>query len=84
MRTKFEELKIQMVMKLKKLTHREAVHEIARMNAAKRQAAEEAAEEAAVQAAERKARIEAYRARVNGKKTGQFEEARAVLFAAGP
>ena len=38
---KFKETKIRMVMKLKKLTHRSAVREIARMEAEKRRAAEE-------------------------------------------
>lgn len=53
-RSKFDETKVKMVMKLKKLTHRAAVEEIARMDAAKRKVAEE---EAAREAAHR-ARME--------------------------
>jgi len=55
---RFEEVKIRMVMKLKKLTHRAAVAEIARMNAAKRKAAEEETTRAAAD----KARVEECRA----------------------
>ncbi len=41
--SKFEDIKIKLVMKLKKLSRDAAVEEIARMDAAKRQAAEEEA-----------------------------------------
>lgn len=39
--SKFEDIRIKLVMQLKKLTRRAAVEEIARMDAAKRKAAEE-------------------------------------------
>ena len=57
MRSRFDEAKIKMVMKLKKLTRRAAVAEIARLDAARRKAAEEEA----ARAAERKAMLEARR-----------------------
>lgn len=59
----FKEAKIKMVMRLKKLTRRAAVAEIARMKAAKRKAAEE--EEA--QEAKRKAKLEAAHERLRNR-----------------
>lgn len=60
----FKEAKIKMVMRLKKLTRRAAVAEIARMKAAKRKAAEE--EEA--QEAKRKAKLEAAHERLRNRR----------------
>jgi len=62
-RSRFDETKIKMVMKLKKLTHRAAVNEIARMDAAKRKAAEEEAAREAAHRARMEEKREALRRR---------------------
>ena len=60
---KFEEIKIRMVMKLKKMTRRAAVKEIARMAAEKRKAIEEEMAEAAAVESELKEKRAAMRRR---------------------
>ena len=62
---RFKETKIQMVMKLKKLTRRAAVREIARMEAEKRKAEEEEVVRAAVAESKLKEKRAALRRRRN-------------------
>lgn len=62
---RFKETKIQMVMKLKKLTHRAAAREIARMAAEKRKAEEEEVARAAVAESKLKEKRAALRRRRN-------------------
>lgn len=64
----FKEAKIKMVMRLKKLTRRAAVAEIARMKAAKRKAAEEKKAQEAREEAKRKAKLEAAHERLRNRR----------------
>lgn len=62
--SKFENTKIRMVMKLKKLSHRAAVEEIAQMDAARKRAVEEEAAHIAA----RKARMDEMREELHGRR----------------